>query len=70
LCACLFPFGVAVAADAIAAAGVDRLVIVDPQTPTLEAKCRIPVETLSAVDILSGELASDLPHGAAVVAPD
>jgi ribose-phosphate pyrophosphokinase len=28
------------------------------------------VETLSAVDILSGELASDLPHGAAVVAPD
>ena len=62
--------GVTVAADAIAAAGADRLVVVDPHTPTLEAQCRIPVETLSAVDALSGELASDLPHGAAVVAPD
>ncbi len=62
--------GVAVAADAIAAAGADRLVVVDPHTPTFEAQCRIPVETLSAVDALSGELAGDLPHGAAVVAPD
>ncbi|HXZ71236.1 MAG TPA: ribose-phosphate diphosphokinase [Streptosporangiaceae bacterium] len=62
--------GVRVAADAIAAAGADRLVVVDPHTPTLEAQCAIPVETLSAVDTLSGELASDLPHGAAVVAPD
>jgi ribose-phosphate pyrophosphokinase len=59
-----------VVADAIAAAGADRLVVVDPHTPTLEAQCRIPVETLSAVDAPSGELASDLPHGAAVVAPD
>ncbi len=62
--------GVAVVADAIAATGVDRLVVVDPHTPTLEAQCRIPVETLSAVAALSGELAGDLPHGAAVVAPD
>jgi ribose-phosphate pyrophosphokinase len=62
--------GVAVIADAIAATGVDRLVVVDPHTPTLEAQCRIPVETLSAVAALSGELAGDLPHGAAVVAPD
>lgn len=62
--------GVTVAADAIAAAGAERLVVVDPHTPTLEAQCRIPVETLSAVDMLSGELASDLPRGAAVVAPD
>ena len=50
--------------------GVHRLVVVDPHTPTLEAQCRIPVETLSAVAALSGELAGDLPHGAAVVAPD
>ncbi len=62
--------GVTVAADVIAAAGADRLVVVDPHAPTLEAQCRIPVETLSAVDALSGELAGDLPDGAAVVAPD
>ena len=62
--------GSAVVADAIAAAGADRLVVVDPHTPSLEAVCRIPVETLSAVPTLSGELAGELPDGAVVVAPD
>jgi ribose-phosphate pyrophosphokinase len=62
--------GAAVVADAIASAGADRLVVVDPHTPTLEAQCRIPVETLSAVTTLSGELARDMPQGAVVVAPD
>ena len=62
--------GSAVIADAIAAAGADRLVVVDPHTPALEAVCRIPVETLSGVPTLSGGLAADLPHGAVVVAPD
>ncbi len=58
--------GAAVIADAIAAAGADRLIVVDPHTPSLEATCRVPVETLSAVGTLAGEL----PHGAVVVAPD
>ncbi|HUH67516.1 MAG TPA: ribose-phosphate pyrophosphokinase [Mycobacterium sp.] len=58
--------GAAVVADAIAAAGANRLVVVDPHTPSLEADCRIPVETLSAVAALSGEL----PREAVVVAPD
>lgn len=58
--------GAAVVADAIAAVGVDRLVVVDPHTPSLEAACRISVETLSAVSTLAGEL----PPGAVVVAPD
>ncbi|HTX94572.1 MAG TPA: ribose-phosphate pyrophosphokinase [Mycobacterium sp.] len=62
--------GSAVIADAITAAGADRLVVVDPHTPSLEAVCRIPVETLSAVPVLSGELAAELPEGAVVVAPD
>ncbi|HTY27428.1 MAG TPA: ribose-phosphate diphosphokinase [Mycobacterium sp.] len=62
--------GSAVIADAIAAAGADRLVVVDPHTPALEAVCRIPVETLSGVPTLSGGLAADLPQGAVVVAPD
>jgi ribose-phosphate pyrophosphokinase len=62
--------GSAVAADTIAAAGAHRLIVVDPHTPALEAVCRIPVETLSAVPALSGELADELPEGAVVVAPD
>jgi len=62
--------GSAVVADATAAAGADRLVVVDPHTPALEAVYRIPVETLSAVPTLSGELAGELPEGTVVVAPD
>ena len=62
--------GSAVIADAIAAAGADRLVVVDPHTPALEAVCRVPVETLSAVPVLSGQLAGELAEGAVVVAPD
>jgi len=62
--------GSAVVTDAIAAAGAHRLVVVDPHTPALEAVCRIPVETLSAVPALSGELVDELPEGAVVVAPD
>jgi ribose-phosphate pyrophosphokinase len=57
-------------AHAIAAAGADRLIVVDPHTPTLEAQCPIPVETLSGVAVLSGELADQLPQGTLVVAPD
>jgi ribose-phosphate pyrophosphokinase len=62
--------GSTVIADAIVAAGADRLVAVDPHTPALEAQCRIPVETLSAVPTLVAELAAKLPEGAVVVAPD
>ena len=62
--------GSAVVANAIADAGADRLVVVDPHTPALEAQCRIPVEILTAVPTLSGELAPGLPEGSVVVAPD
>lgn len=62
--------GSAVVADAIAAAGADRLVVIDPHTPNLEAMCRIPVETLTAVATLSCELAADLPDAPVIVAPD
>ena len=48
----------------------DRLVVVDPHTPALEAQCPIPVEILTAVPTLSGELAPGLPDGSVVVAPD
>jgi len=62
--------GSRVVADAIAAAGADRLVVVDPHTPGLEAQCPIPVETLTAVPTLCAELAAELPEGSVVVAPD
>jgi ribose-phosphate pyrophosphokinase len=62
--------GSAVIADAIVAAGADRLVVIDPHTPALEAQCRIPVEILTAVPTLAAELAAELPEGAVVVAPD
>lgn len=62
--------GSTVVADAIAGAGADRLVVMDPHTPGLEAQCRIPVETLTAVPGLSGKLAAELPDAAVVVAPD
>jgi ribose-phosphate pyrophosphokinase len=58
--------GAALIPDAIVAAGAERLVVVDPHTPGLEANCRIPVETLSAVAALGAQL----PRGAVVVAPD
>lgn len=61
--------GARIAADMIAAAGTDRLVVVDPHTPTLEAMCPIPVETLSAVSLLAGVLAPAA-YGSVIVAPD
>jgi ribose-phosphate pyrophosphokinase len=62
--------GARVVADAIAAAGADRLVVVDPHTVALEAMCTIPVEMLTAVPILAGALARTVPDDAVVVAPD
>ncbi|WP_228803584.1 ribose-phosphate diphosphokinase [Nocardia higoensis] len=62
--------GVRVAADAIANAGADRLVVVDPHTPTLEAICSIPVETLTAVPLLSSRISPGRSELTVVVAPD
>jgi ribose-phosphate pyrophosphokinase len=59
-----------VVADAVAGAGADRLVLVDPHTTALEAVFTIPVETLTAVPTLVDALRPGLPAGAVVVAPD
>jgi ribose-phosphate pyrophosphokinase len=40
---------VTVAADAIAAAGTDPLVVVDPHTPSLEAQCRSDRSAVSEI---------------------
>jgi len=64
------PVGARVAADALAASGAQRLVVVDPHSAALEAMCGIPVEILTAVPALAEALAPDVPGDAVVVAPD
>ena len=62
--------GAKVAADALASAGADRLVVVEPHTVALEAVSPIPVEMLTAVPILADALAELTPEAAVLVAPD
>ncbi len=62
--------GVRVAADALANAGAERLVVVDPHTPTMESVCSIPVETLTAVPLLSSRISPARSELTVVVAPD
>ena len=62
--------GARVVADALAASGAQRLVVVDPHSAALEAMCGIPVEMLTAVPALAGALAPAIPGDAVVVAPD
>ncbi|MEQ7128538.1 ribose-phosphate pyrophosphokinase [Actinopolymorpha sp. B11F2] len=62
--------GARVVANAIASTKVDRLVVVDPHTPALEAMCAMPVEMLTAVPILAHALRASIPSDAIVVAPD
>jgi ribose-phosphate pyrophosphokinase len=59
-----------VAVDMIAAAGADRLVVVDPHASGFEAMCSIPVETLTALRVLAAAVDVTAPHDRIVVAPD
>ncbi|MFZ2177180.1 MAG: ribose-phosphate diphosphokinase [Rhodococcus sp. (in: high G+C Gram-positive bacteria)] len=62
--------GARVIADALAAGGADRLVVVDPHTTALEAMCDFPVEMLTAVPVLAAMLMQTTAEGTVVVAPD
>ncbi|GAB4585622.1 ribose-phosphate diphosphokinase [Nocardia sp. IFM 10818] len=62
--------GMRMIADAIARAGADRLVVMDPHTTELAAVSPIPVETLTAVPVLSRHLGFDPSGHTVVVAPD
>ncbi len=64
------PIGARVAAEAIAAAGASRLVVIDPHTSSLEAMFAVPVEMLTAVPVLAAAVRRLIPRGAVVVAPD
>jgi ribose-phosphate pyrophosphokinase len=59
-----------VVADAIATAGADQVVLVDPHTTALEAMIPVPVETRTAVPVLADALAPIVPADAVLVAPD
>ncbi|MBO1418819.1 ribose-phosphate pyrophosphokinase [Streptomyces sp. FH025] len=62
--------GARVALDALAAAGADRLVVIDPHTPALEAMSAVPVETLTATPLLADTLTEYVPDATVVVSPD
>ncbi|MFI5615765.1 ribose-phosphate diphosphokinase [Amycolatopsis sp. NPDC051903] len=62
--------GARVLADALATAGAQRLVVVDPRTAALEAMCAIPVEMVTAVPVLARALPRRPGRGVVVVAPD
>jgi ribose-phosphate pyrophosphokinase len=62
--------GARVVAAAIASAGADRLVVIDPHTVVLEAMFAIPVETLTAVSAIADTLLPAVTPDAVVVAPD
>jgi ribose-phosphate pyrophosphokinase len=62
--------GARVVAEALAAVGVDRLVVIDPHSVALEAMCAMPVEMLTAVPVLATALGSAAAEAAVIVAPD
>jgi ribose-phosphate pyrophosphokinase len=64
------PIGARVAADILAAAGADRIVVVDPHTSGFEATCSAPVEVLSATSVLVTVLSAGELGRSVVVAPD
>lgn len=59
-----------VVANALASAGMWRLIVVDPHTVALEAICAVPTEMLTAVPVLAQALGEQVRDGAVVVAPD
>jgi len=61
--------GARAVADALTATGADRLLVVDPHTPALEAMFAVPVELLTAMPVLIPAIAG-LPADTVVVAPD
>ncbi|MEX0796313.1 MAG: ribose-phosphate pyrophosphokinase [Acidimicrobiia bacterium] len=57
-------------ARAITTSGADRVVVVDPHTPTVETLFNVPVEVLTAVPVLATALEEHIGEDAVIVAPD
>src|SRR5512146_1720888 len=64
------PIMASLVAELIARAGIDHVVTVDVHTPALEGYFRIPVDNLTALNLLAAALRSRIPENAVIVAPD
>lgn len=64
------PIMASLAAEVIERAGVDHVVTIDVHTPALEGFFRIPVDNLTALNLLAAALHSRVPDDAVIVAPD
>jgi ribose-phosphate pyrophosphokinase len=64
------PLSARLVAQLVEAGGVDRLVAVDLHTPSIEGCFAIPVEHLSAVDLLAEAIRPDPGRDAVIVSPD
>jgi ribose-phosphate pyrophosphokinase len=64
------PITASMVASLIEAVGIDHVVTVDLHTPQIEGFFHIPVDSLSAVHLLSGARRHSLPDRPVVVAPD
>jgi len=62
--------GARVAADVIATAAFDRLVLIDAHTPAIEGFFSVPIEHLTAAPLLSHAVGPLLAEHSVVVAPD
>jgi ribose-phosphate pyrophosphokinase len=62
--------GVRVVAGVLAASGLHHAVVVDPHVPTLEAILPMPTEVVSAWDVITDALRSEVARDAVIVAPD
>jgi len=63
------PVGGRVAADMLSV-GMDRIITVDLHKPTLEGFFSVPVEHLSAIELIAENLKRSLPNNPVLVAPD
>ena len=64
------PIMASLVAELIARAGVGHVVTVDVHTPALEGFFRIPVDNLTALNVLAAAVHARLPDDAVIVAPD
>ena len=64
------PIMASLAAELIARAGVGHVITVDVHTPALEGFFRIPVDNLTALNLIAAAIHSRLPEDAVIVAPD
>jgi ribose-phosphate pyrophosphokinase len=64
------PVSVRVIGDLLRCSGAERVLLVDPHSPDVEAVFGLPTEIVTAVPSLAGRLRDELPPETVVVAPD